>query len=107
MSSFMHSESRYSIYVSHAGALFFIRERTRAAPGLEAEPICTQFQKENFLPSRRLKPVHLICIESPYLIQMSRKYIRNYDVDLLKMSSKHVEEFNKRIRILCIKLEIN
>jgi hypothetical protein len=49
MSSSIHSESRYSIYVSHAGAPFSSEEEPRPPAGLEAEPICTQFQKENFL----------------------------------------------------------
>lgn len=71
----MHSESRYSVYMSHAGAPFSSEKEPRPPAVLQAEPICTQFQKESFLPSRRLKPVRLICIESLYLTQMSRKYI--------------------------------
>jgi hypothetical protein len=49
MSISKHSESLYSIYVSHAGAPFSSEKEPRPPAGLEAEPICTQFQKGNFL----------------------------------------------------------
>jgi len=107
MSSFMHSESRYSIYVSHAGALFFYQRKDPGRPRFGGRADLYAISKRKLLALSAIEARTSDLYWSPYLIQMSRKYIRNYDVDLLKMSSKHVEDFNKRIRILCIKLEIN
>ena len=61
--------------MSHAGAPFHQRKKPGRPLGWRQSRFLRNFKKKISCPSRRLNPVHLICIESLHLIQMSRKYV--------------------------------